>query len=359
MNRRSLLRSFVATTFLVSLGAFAAGATPAYRLTNLSALGMFDAAGVNGLGQVVGRTRTAGGRYVPVLFDGSRVKFLPRPFEWTPMRIDNAGSIVGLQHDELSTQVIGYGAGAFSVLSQPMPPMGPNTWYVAADATGRALANTAACAPPCAGHAVLYGPQGATDLGTLGGRHNLASAMNGLGHVVGWSQAATGARFTGYIHRNGQLSPIPAFMPNPPVRTEIISSANGINDRDQVVGWSLTGLASNGVTHGRAYLWDAGVMKDLGTLGGNDSSAVSINNAGDIIGYAGTVAGGDAADLSSAAFLHRGGIMYNLDSLLVPGGGAGWKIVEVITINDEGFILGWATAPGSATPTNVVLSPVQ
>jgi probable HAF family extracellular repeat protein len=231
--------------------------------------------------------------------------------------------------------------------------------YVAADATGRALANTAPCAPPCATHAVLYGPDGGTDLGTLGSRHTMASVMNASGHVVGWSQAATGARFTGYIHRNGQMTAMPAFMPNPPLRTEIISSAVGINDRDQVVGWSLTGLGSNGVVHGRAYLWEGGVMKDLGTLGGNDSSAVSINNAGDIVGYAGTVPGGDAADPSSAAFLYRGGTMYNLDGLLVPGGGAGWKIVEVIKINDEGFILGWATAPGSATPINVVLSPVQ
>ena len=63
------------------------------------------------------------------------------------------------------------------------------------------------------------------------------------------------------------------------------SGAGGINDAGQVVGSAQTAA---GELH--AYVWEAGVMTDIGTLGGSFSAANSINASGEIVGSASTAA---------------------------------------------------------------------
>lgn len=65
------------------------------------------------------------------------------------------------------------------------------------------------------------------------------------------------------------------------------SEALAVNDSGQVVGWSFTGDPRSPV---RAFLWEAGVMFDLGDLAGTGAkirleNATKINNAGHIVGW--------------------------------------------------------------------------
>jgi probable HAF family extracellular repeat protein len=70
-----------------------------------------------------------------------------------------------------------------------------------------------------------------------------------------------------------------------------------------------------------AFLWEAGTMKDLGTLGGNFSEGDAINNLGEVVGSSETKTG-------SEAFLFRNGKMTGIGSFGVAG------------INDFGEIIG-------------------
>lgn len=67
-------------------------------------------------------------------------------------------------------------------------------------------------------------------------------------------------------------------------------AAYGLNDAGQVVGQSGS----------HAYVWQNGVMTDLGTPGGAWSTASGINNSGQVVGTANTAAGAVHAFLWSA-----------------------------------------------------------
>jgi len=61
----------------------------------------------------------------------------------------------------------------------------------------------------------------------------------------------------------------------------ISAQATAINDDGQIVGWSESWQTSQPA---HAFLWENGVMIDLGTLGGAYSRPTDINNAGQIVG---------------------------------------------------------------------------
>ena len=115
-----------------------------------------------------------------------------------------------------------------------------------------------------------------------------------------------------------------------------ISNAYGVNDLTQVVGVSQV---TGGFNHG--YLWTkAHGMKDLGTLGGNFSSAQAINNASEMVGQA------DTNQSTSDAFLRKGGNMQDLGTL-----GGSTSQANAINFNpvtqEFSQIAGWSLTAGN------------
>ncbi len=91
------------------------------------------------------------------------------------------------------------------------------------------------------------------------------------------------------------------------------SLATAINNRGQIAGFasnstpdpiSLFGLG----TQTRAFLWQNGTMRDLGTLGGPDAAALLMNNRGQIAGFS------YESSLAIAAFVWENSKMLNLGS---------------------------------------------
>jgi probable HAF family extracellular repeat protein len=108
------------------------------------------------------------------------------------------------------------------------------------------------------------------------------------------------------------------------------SSANGVNNSGQIVGYSSTQF---GLTH--AFLYQNGSMNDLGTLGGRDSNALGVNDSGQVVGY--SFMSGDFYDARPYAFLYQNGQMVDLNTLLQPGFGT--TLTGAKSINNSGQII--------------------
>lgn len=79
------------------------------------------------------------------------------------------------------------------------------------------------------------------------------------------------------------------------------SEATDINASGQVVGWSFGGSGAG------AFLWEDGILRDLGSLGGGWSFAHAINDGGQVVGLSRT------ADGRYHTFLWTDGIMLDLE----------------------------------------------
>jgi probable HAF family extracellular repeat protein len=195
-------------------------------------------------------------------------------------------------------------------------------------------------------HAFLWENGTMIDLGNLGGYYSGAYKINNHGQVTGISTDSSGENHV-FLWENGTMIDLGVSLG---------SGGQDINDYGQVVDganrfWHSDGtwvgiggyqaLAINnhtqvagsydgggGISH--AYLWENGIMQDLGTLGGNFSLAKGINNIGQVVGYSRNSLG------QHHAFLWENGNITDLGRL-------GQDYLSVATsINDRGQVVGFS-----------------
>jgi probable HAF family extracellular repeat protein len=193
------------------------------------------------------------------------------------------------------------------------------------------------------------------DLGTLGGNASYATAINNRGQVVGealntipdsFATAFGGpafpvaTQFRAFLWQHGVMHDLGTLGGND-------AGAHFVNERGQVAGASYTNTTPNpttGIPTIDPFFWENGKMVDIGTLGGTIGYPNWMNNRGQVVGYS-----NQAGDKPPHAFL------WDKKEGLTDLGTLGGIFSSANWINDAGEVVGWATTPLSVHPVQAFL----
>jgi probable HAF family extracellular repeat protein len=198
--------------------------------------------------------------------------------------------------------------------------------------------------------AVLWTKGQIIDLGTFGGTVSIAFAVNSRVQVAGFAlnavpdpfpllgqpflAAAPVTESRAFLWQNGEMRDL-GTLGGPD------AAAFWVNESGQVAGCSLTNSTPNPITltpTAHPFLWteDDGMM-DLGTLGGTVGCASDLNNRGQVVGSSNL-----EGDKTAHPFLWDDGVLTDLGTF---GGSFGFPE----GINEAGEIVGEAGYPGDVT----------
>jgi probable HAF family extracellular repeat protein len=193
------------------------------------------------------------------------------------------------------------------------------------------------------------------DPSSLGGYYSSARAINNLNELVG--VATTGQVYSRAFYSKPGSSLLQDFDPKHPAYN---SQANAINDSGTAVGTILSGPCPpfptscvNSSLNTYPVMFGAGGVTSLGSLGGTQGAALSVNSAGAVVGWS-TVSSGQPH-----GFLYTGGAMIDLNTVPLYDTSnqrvLNWTITEADGINDVGQIVGRAISSISRKEEVVVL----
>ena len=395
----------IATSTIASslLAGFALAQTPRYAVTDLGALGpLGQPYFITNNGLIAGTAAVAGGAEHAALFYAGLKGDIGTPGLAGPNSIafgaNERGQAVGLAQTTTSD------------------PNGED--FCGLKALGLP-SNGATCLPSLWEYGVMI------PLPTLGGSNGEANQVNRRGDIVGFAENTTPDagcpapqkfQFEPVIWRQGEIQQLPTIAADPD------GVAEAINDNSQVVGASGTCSTFNQNTlvslqPNHALLWETGTVTDLGNLGGTAKGfgnlAFNINNQGQVVGVSGVrgdanfhgflwtkatgmqdigTLQGDAnstaigindsgdvvgvsldANFNPRAYLRQNGVMTDLNTL-VPANSS-LSLLVACSINSSGQIVGIAVSsagvvhgylatpansgPAASNGTNAVVTPLS
>jgi probable HAF family extracellular repeat protein len=191
------------------------------------------------------------------------------------------------------------------------------------------------------GRPVLWTKDGRIiDLGTVpGGTEGLSTFVNSRGEVVGFSDNDVADAFSmlgfatqtrAFFWQSGMVRDL-GTLGGPD------ALASNINERGQIAGMSYTNSTPNlttGLPTQDPFLWENGKMMDLGTLGGTQGTTYWLNNRGDVVGSSNL-----GGDMAADAFLWtKAGGMQDLGNL-------GGTSAASVWVNDARQVVGTSLIP--------------
>jgi probable HAF family extracellular repeat protein len=332
------------------------------------------------IGAAVVTVVTATADSLPDIYLVTSIGVLPGGGSSRGSGLNGAGDVVGSATDPnngYNNRAVLYADDTLTNLGMADVPYAISSEAVAINADGKIVGDTQNGVP----HAFLYDGSGFHSLDTI------PNTFSSEPHAVNSSTQIAG---TVGILINGNTVLYHAFRSDGQTMTDLTvqlgnpdySEAFGINDAGQIVGIRRAdGLNSH------AFLLDAAGPVDLGTLGGLNSSALAINNGGQVVGYSYLPGNGStthpflytdgqmldlglipdaingyASAINSAgvvvgtmrlpgysqntrAFVYADGGLHNLNDLLLPN--TGWLLKAASGVNDSGEIAGWGTLNGA------------
>lgn len=161
-----------------------------------------------------------------------------------------------------------------------------------------------------------------------------ALAIDDQGRTLGTAYAGNGGGSRAFLFQNGLARDLGTLGSLDGLKDQVGSHANGINASGQITGKSKAAGGEVDVTH--AFLYSQGKMTDLGTLPGyRNSGGAAINDQGQVIGFASDA---DAEGVTRCqAFLWQRGTMRGLGTL------PGYRDSYATALNSRGQIVGGAS----------------